>query len=239
LLYVGVTFLIVNAASNVLNQVTDVEEDKLSKPWRPIPKGHITADEALTLALFLYVIGIARAYTVSIPFGFIVTLIALLTIAYSLEPIRLKRRFVLNNLTLSVARGYLPALAIWSWCGIPTQQVHLFGLGLFLFLIGTTSSKDFVDVEADKKVGVKTLPIVLGRRKSLAVLLPFLFLPYLPFTLVGLGVLLHLLPFSIVLAFFFLSEGSVGKMEYSVAWVLGYILLFLYYLGWLSYVLWG
>ena len=33
------TIAVVNAASNSLNQATDVEADKISKPYRPIPKG--------------------------------------------------------------------------------------------------------------------------------------------------------------------------------------------------------
>ena len=43
----SLTIALVNAASNALNQSTDFEADKISKPYRPIPKGVINPEEAL------------------------------------------------------------------------------------------------------------------------------------------------------------------------------------------------
>jgi 4-hydroxybenzoate polyprenyltransferase len=43
-----------NAASNALNQVTDLEADRINKPGRPIPSGRMTVPEALRAAGFLY-----------------------------------------------------------------------------------------------------------------------------------------------------------------------------------------
>jgi len=47
---------ILNGASNALNQVTDLEADKLSKPYRPIIRGDISTGEAKAVSLILYIV---------------------------------------------------------------------------------------------------------------------------------------------------------------------------------------
>ena len=42
---------ILNGASNALNQVTDLKSDKISKPYRPIPKGIISINQALAISV--------------------------------------------------------------------------------------------------------------------------------------------------------------------------------------------
>ena len=54
----SITLAIVNAASNALNQYTDVNADKISKPYRPIPRGIISKNEALIVSIFFYILAI-------------------------------------------------------------------------------------------------------------------------------------------------------------------------------------
>ena len=54
------TLVIVNAASNTLNQVYDYDIDKINKPYRPLPQKLITKDEALTITWVLYLVTIWR-----------------------------------------------------------------------------------------------------------------------------------------------------------------------------------
>ena len=48
-------FALLNGASNALNQATDYKEDKLSKPYRPIPKGVLSRKEAQNISFLLYI----------------------------------------------------------------------------------------------------------------------------------------------------------------------------------------
>ena len=87
------TLIIVNAASNALNAAYDVDIDKINKPYRPIPAGVLNKDEARSLAWILYLVTIWRAATVfRLTYSFLVLLIMLITIAYSMPPLRLKQR---------------------------------------------------------------------------------------------------------------------------------------------------
>jgi len=82
----SLTIAIVNAASNALNQATDVKGDRISKPYRPIPSGIIKADEAQSLAYILYLFALLRAVTINQWFGFFIFLIMVFTVIYSLPP---------------------------------------------------------------------------------------------------------------------------------------------------------
>ena len=76
----SLTVAIVNAASNALNQATDVEADKISKPYRPIPRGIIRVDGAQSLAYILYLFALLRAVTINVWFGIFIFLIMIFMI---------------------------------------------------------------------------------------------------------------------------------------------------------------
>ena len=76
----GLTIALVNAASNTLNQATDVAADKISKPYRPIPMGIIRADSAQSLAYILYLFALLRAITINVWFGIFIFLIMVFTV---------------------------------------------------------------------------------------------------------------------------------------------------------------
>ncbi len=110
------TIVLVNAASNSLNQATDVEADKISKPYRPIPRGIIRADSAQSLAYILYLFALLRAVTINLWFGIFVFLIIVFTVTYSLPP-RMKKYLFINQVWIAIPRGLLGILASWSVFG--------------------------------------------------------------------------------------------------------------------------
>ena len=96
IIYGAVTLVMCNMASNIYNQVYDVEIDKISKPYRPIPMGLITSDEALTVSIFIYLFALLRAITVNLWFGVFILIIICITISYSSPAIRLKKYLWIN-----------------------------------------------------------------------------------------------------------------------------------------------
>ena len=183
------TLVIVNAASNALNGAYDVEIDKINKPYRPVPSGVVTKDEARSLAWFLYIVTIWRAATVfQLTYSFLVLCIMLITIGYSMPPLRFKQRLWWSNLTVAWARGMLGFVAAWSIFDDPLLphgslpfDLTPFTIGgiMFLFLVGATTTKDFTDIEGDRKFGMRTLPVVFGPRRAAMYSSPFLVIPFL------------------------------------------------------------
>ena len=54
-----------NAASNVLNQWTDLENDRINKPERPLPAGLVTIPETFVYFIVLYLLSLLAAYFVT------------------------------------------------------------------------------------------------------------------------------------------------------------------------------
>jgi len=176
--YASATIVIVNAASNALNQATDVEADKISKPYRPIPRKVVKSDEAQSLAYILYLLALFRSVTINLWFGVFIFLIMIFTVTYSLPP-RTKKYLFINQIWIAIPRGMFGILAAWSVFGDPfTPTPLIIGSIATVYLIGGMATKDIVDSEADRKTGTHTLINTYGRKKTALICFPFMFFPF-------------------------------------------------------------
>jgi geranylgeranylglycerol-phosphate geranylgeranyltransferase len=235
----SVSFALLNAASNALNQATDWKEDTISKPYRPIPKGIISRKEAYLTSSVLYVIALFLAFTINSTFTLIVSLIAIFSITYSVPP-RMKKILFLNQAWVALPRGFLGIIGSWSVFGNPFQLLPLaMGSIAALFLFGGTATKDILDAEADKNVGTKTMINVFGVKKTVVaslffmiaaflLILPFVYLRVLESMFLPLSLLLIL---SGVIGWSMLHTHHNQTCENTSAWTLMYATYFLFALG--------
>jgi 4-hydroxybenzoate polyprenyltransferase len=171
---------LLNGASNALNQVTDLEIDRINKPGRVLPGGRWSPRAALVLSLVLYVSSLAAAYAINLECFLLFLGGAVCTVLYSAPPFRLKRFVWLSNFTIALPRGVLLKVAGWAVTRpIWSAEAWLLGLVFGLFLFGATSSKDFADREGDRAGGIDTLPLRYGQRTAVALMYPFLTVPFL------------------------------------------------------------
>jgi 4-hydroxybenzoate polyprenyltransferase len=183
--------IILNAASNVTNQICDVDIDKINKPGRPLPGGKITAKSAIVFAVFLYIVSLALALVVSIQFFIIVVITALMTLSYSCPPFRLKKWMIISNMIIAIPRGVLLIAAGWSSVkSVCYPEPWFIGSIFGLYILGAASTKDFSDIKGDKKYGIKTLQVVFGVKKAARFICPFLVFPFL---LIPVGVYFELI----------------------------------------------
>ncbi len=169
-----------NAASNAINQVYDLDVDRINKPDRMIPSGRMSVREAHWVAWVLYAISLALALAINMQCFIIVVIAAALTIVYSMPPMRTKRWGLAANLTIAVPRGLLLRLSGWStakdiWFAEAWYIASIF----FLFLLGAASTKDFTDMEGDREGGCITLPIKYGVIKAAWMISPSFVIPFL------------------------------------------------------------
>jgi geranylgeranylglycerol-phosphate geranylgeranyltransferase len=234
MLFGAITLALLNGASNSLNQVTDIEGDKINKPYRPIPRKIVTKKEALTISGLLYLGAILRAIWINYEFLSIISILALITVLYSCEPFRFKRRLWLNNIIIAIARGGLGIVAGWS-IFTPINSPYLLACALVItvFLMGATTLKDLNDVKGDKQDGSNTLPVKYGLSMSVALVIPFAIASSLIcfwFWLVNIfnsvGILLSISFLSIMLFLLFKGKQSgfheQKLLENSWAWTLMY-----------------
>ncbi|MEM1944149.1 MAG: UbiA family prenyltransferase [Nitrososphaerota archaeon] len=172
-----------NAVSNILNQIYDreIDADHPSKRFRPIPSGEVSVDSAMSVAYILTILVVAVSFTVfGLVYGVLMSIILVFAWLYSSPPLRLKRVFLLNNLALATPRGGLGIMTAYSAFGNPLSLEILLPAFLFaVYIFGANTLKDFEDIEADRKHGVRTVPVVLGRVYAAAFTFPFLLLPIL------------------------------------------------------------
>ena len=231
---------ILNAASNTLNQVTDIKTDKISKPYRPLIKSNIPIENALIISILLYSLAIFISLFINPTFLFLILLISFFSITYSIPP-RFKDVIFVNQLWIAIPRGLLGILASWSVFGNPFNPLPLvIGLIAMCFLVGGSITKDIVDKEADKKTGTKTLVNTFGIKKAATLSLPFMIFPfcYIPM-LIHSGILesyLWILTFLSIPAFliFYLmikENRKEGLLENTPSWTLMYVTYFFFAFG--------
>jgi 4-hydroxybenzoate polyprenyltransferase len=181
---------VLNAANNAINQIYDLDIDRVNKPKRPLPNGTLSLREAWVFTVVAFLLSWLLAFYAS-PDGrrecFVIVLFtSVLCWVYSAPPLWTKRRGFLANITIAIPRGVLLKVAGWS-----TVRT-IFGLepwyigGIFgLFLLGAASTKDFADIEGDRAGGCRTLPIAYGVKAAAWIIAPFF---DLPFFLIPIGV---------------------------------------------------
>ncbi len=206
-----------NVGSNILNQWTDLANDKINKPHRPLPRGEVTLREIFVLVALFYALALGLAAAIR-PEGRWHTLIVvlaglLLTLAYSVPPVRTKRFGTWANLTIAIARGCLLKVAGWSCVAGVLDDAEPWYLGgvIALFLFGATATKDFADMDGDRAAGCRTWPLRFGTKKAAQIMAPFFVLPWLLLPLGALGnnpLLSASLPGLVALAFVLAAYGA-------------------------------
>jgi 4-hydroxybenzoate polyprenyltransferase len=175
---------VLNIASNGLNQIYDLEIDRVNKPTRPLPSGRLSMREAWGITIVSFAVAFVLAWNVA-PGGrrecfWMVVAAAVITTLYSVPPFRTKRLGIWANVTIAVPRGVL--LKVAGWSSVKTAmgfEPWFLGAIFGLFLLGATTTKDFADMDGDRKGGCRTLPIQFGVRKAAWMISPSFVLPFL------------------------------------------------------------
>jgi homogentisate phytyltransferase / homogentisate geranylgeranyltransferase len=171
--WVLVAALGVNVAIVGINQITDVEIDRVNKPWLPIAAGELSREAAWRI------VGVAAA----VPVGLALTQGALETAAvvsslavgaaYSLPPVRLKRYPVAASLSISGVRAAAVNLGVYghfslAFGGDGAIAAPVWALTLFVlpFSFAIAVLKDVPDMEGDRRFRIATFTVRLGPRRA-------------------------------------------------------------------------
>jgi 4-hydroxybenzoate polyprenyltransferase len=175
---------VLNSASNALNQIYDLEIDRVNKPKRPLPSGRLTLRQAWAFTWVNYAFALWLAWLVA-PDGrhecfWIVVVATILTFLYSAPPFRTKRLGIWANVTIAIPRGVL--LKVAGWSAVKTifgVEPWYIGAIFGLFLLGASTTKDFADIEGDRRGGCMTLPIQYGVTRAAWMISPSFVVPFL------------------------------------------------------------
>jgi 4-hydroxybenzoate polyprenyltransferase len=175
---------LLNAGNNALNQIYDLDIDRVNKPKRPLPSGRLTIAQVWWFTNITYALALVMAWFVA-PGGrhecfWLVAVAAVCTYLYSVPPFRTKRLGIWANVTIAIPRGVLLKVAGWSSVKtIVGFEPWYIGAIFGLFLLGATTTKDFADMDGDRRGGCRTLPIQYGVRRAAWMISPSFVVPFI------------------------------------------------------------
>ena len=141
------------AAGNVINDIFDLEIDKINRPNRPLPSGTIKLSEALGLYIGLVIFSVFISTLINLP-ALIIEIIT--TVFLFLYSIILKKKPLAGNLLISFLTGLAfiyGGVAVGNWGLAIIPAVFAFLINLLRELI-----KDMEDLEGDSAKGAITFP---------------------------------------------------------------------------------
>ena len=170
--------LIAALACNVfivgINQIADVEMDKINKPYLPLAAGTLTRKKALAIVYTALVICLVFALMASLFYFALIVTILLIGIAYSLPPLYLKQHHLPAALAITLVRGLLVNVGIFlHFQNVINNNFYLPGyiwcLTFFImaFSIAIAWFKDLPDTEGDEKFHIKTLAVLYSKQNAL------------------------------------------------------------------------
>ena len=211
------TYIFLAASGNIINDVYDIEIDKINRPERPIPKGSISLKQAKKLFFLYLIIGIifslVNTLILSLPlinlalaffFGFMAWVYAKWG----------KKSGFLGNIIVGVSFSIGLVYGAYLNTPIIPPYIFYFFITAFSLLVAREIIKGCEDIEGDKNHGVKTLAIKIGIKSSRNISVIFVLL----------AVMFFILPiFTAILNFlFFIVFMVIGLIE------VGYIVVLMF-----------
>jgi len=207
---------------DVDNQSLSFEEDKLNKPWRPLPSGRLTMSKAQFLSKALNLICLLVSWIIGgrelmMPSAVFCGLV------YSYDHLLLNSHFLWKNITNGFGYAVLEMGATTVLVGsLPTRPNIILALVLSWAVICTTVHvQDLADVEGDRQMGRRTTAIHFGQdvtRTSIAVFLVIwsLLLPWIWGANIHIGSLYTLLGTLLSIHILFLRQKTSDERSFRI-----------------------
>ena len=178
--------MLIGLFGNIINDIFDIEIDKINKPWRPLPSGKISIKEAHIYAILALITGLIISVMINLICLIVAVFASIFLYLYSKT---LKKTGFGGNLIIA----FLSLLVI-IYGGLATSNPmrSLYpGIYAFLIILGREVYKGIEDVEGDKKHGVKTIATTLGIKAAFIIgsllLLTVVIISPIPYLILGLN----------------------------------------------------
>jgi 4-hydroxybenzoate polyprenyltransferase len=216
---ISITLLFIHA--KILNDINDIEIDRISNRERPIAKNAVPAGYAGRIGNILLPPSFAFAIAAEISFIFYWIFILAASYVYSVQPLRLRRYYPIGHLILS-AIGISVFLAggalVKSYEVYSTLQHREVLFYVFLAFFFLSNVKDFKDTEGDKAGGVINILNYIRLPKTMGIIFMsgFVLLLYLVtknLDMVGANTITSILLFFAGSVFFISTSKNTRNLE--------------------------
>ncbi len=173
-----ISYSLMLSAAYVINQIADVESDRINKKLFLLPEGIISIRAANIYAFGLVISSIALAFFADLPKVYYTILAISLTMGllYSVKPISLKDRPFLDLIANAAGYGVVNFLAGWIAARSLSPGAFLHALPYFFAVGASFLNTTIPDIPGDKAQGKLTTGVFLGRSVTTFLALIFLLL---------------------------------------------------------------
>lgn len=234
IIFIPISIALAWLFSVITNNIEDYEIDKISNKKRPLINNKINPEAYKKLKWPLLFAALIYAGGVNFTAFFIILLFIGNYFLYSIPPLRLKRITFFSKLIISINSLILVILGFMLITNSELHKLNEFPNEIYpIFLIFFTAATNFIDIKdynGDKKVGIKTLPVVLGLEKSKFIIGLFFVLAYLSVYLIIDNVYLVPILLTFGIAQFYLINKKNYKEKYVFSVYLVSLIILLIYL---------
>lgn len=163
-----------NVCITGLNQVIDVELDKINKPELPIASGELSKSTAKKIVIISGIIAVGAAALLHWVLLLLIVVILLLGIAYSVPPVQLKQHHLPAALAITIVRGVLVNIGMAlhfsnMFQGTFNIEPVIYPLTIFIsaFSLAIAWYKDLPDRAGDAHFGYRTFPLLYSPKIAL------------------------------------------------------------------------
>ena len=205
------------------NDICDIEEDlargkilDFTPASRPLSRGLISKRRLGAFSVLMVTLGLTASSLINSKVLLAQLMFLALGIVYSTKPIRLKRFFLMKQVTIAIG-GAIACLSAGLAVGIITVQLlYLTGL-IVLFVAGFSPFLDINDMESDRIGMIKTIPIVWGPgftiRLALATFTASAATTWIGFFGLGFNIVLPILGTVVLVAMAYVIYPLLGNLE--------------------------
>lgn len=161
LVYAFLTGFTMSGAAMAINDYYDREIDAVNEPQRAIPSGRISPRAAVIFTVILSATALASSYMISTEALLIAAFAWVVMMAYSIWG---KKTGFLGNLMVSFSVA-LPFMYGGVMTGSLAASLSFSGIA-FLANTGREITKGIVDVDGDKREGVRTIAVTSGEKNA-------------------------------------------------------------------------
>jgi len=164
ILYAAFSAALIAAAGNIINDYYDLEIDKINRPERVLPQGIFSPKFAIHLYFDLTALGILLAFQVNMNAVYIALTAVVFLFLYSSY---FKRKPFVGNFIVGAMTGLT---FVYGGVAVGNFEATVIP-AIFALLVNLIREifKDIEDMPGDLTAGISTLPISIGKRKTVLV----------------------------------------------------------------------